>query len=224
MTLRRLLLIALAASASASHQTTPHLAVSRLRGGAGASSARARSWRTSGPARGNFPSSLTPPIRCRGAGGAHEAAQQASSCPTRRGRRGEVHAAEGGGDRWRRRHLLVLLSSSRCSRRMVQARLRRRVLQVHVPRPRDGAAHQRGGRARRPPLVRAVGAQDPAPRHLQQWRLADARDGVVERGAALRLVPDAGARQVVQDGAGDGGRHRPRRQALLARRSTCRWR
>ena len=40
MTLRRLLLIALAASASASHQTTPHLAVSRLRGGAGASSVR----------------------------------------------------------------------------------------------------------------------------------------------------------------------------------------
>jgi hypothetical protein len=39
MTLRRLLLIAFAATATASHQTTPHLAVSRLRGGAGASSA-----------------------------------------------------------------------------------------------------------------------------------------------------------------------------------------
>ena len=39
MTLRRLLLIALAATATASHQSPPLLAVSRLRGGAGASSA-----------------------------------------------------------------------------------------------------------------------------------------------------------------------------------------
>ena len=39
MTLRRLFLIAIVATASASHQSPPLLAVSRLRGGAGASSA-----------------------------------------------------------------------------------------------------------------------------------------------------------------------------------------
>ena len=69
----------------------------------------------------------------------------------------------------------------------------------------DGGRRERGPRS-----ILAIGKKyaRPGGGHRDERRLADARDGVRERGAAVRLVPDAGSGEVVQDDPGHDRRRR----------------
>ena len=114
------------------------------------------------------------------------------------------------------RHLPLLLGVRRATGGRLQEGVWRRILCLHLDRAPD-----------RGPSVSTLSTAFTGVSLLGKSGLAIpyldifnsgvsqiARYGRVERGPPLRLVPDAGPWQVVQDGARDGGRPRARRQEL----------
>ena len=108
-----------------------------------------------------------------------------------RGRRGEVPAALGKTEIAKARRASSCLTASSSVQQENVYKLHDAYggeRRVHVPRPRDGAAPNVGGRrARRPPRRSGRHGLDPAPRHLQQWRLA-AMLAMASSNEALRYV------------------------------------